>query len=90
MAHANGHTRPLTITPDDLSTTYGDSLVLTASYDGLVNNDTPASLTDQPTLYTNATRLSHVGSYAITASGAYDPDYTISYVAGASLSSRRR
>jgi hypothetical protein len=55
---------------------------LTASYSGLVNGDTAASLTVAPTLSTAATVASHVGSYAITASGAVDPDYTIAYVPG--------
>ena len=43
-----------------------------------------ASLTTQPTLTTTATASSHVAGspYAITASGAVDSDYTISYVAG--------
>ena len=38
----------------------------------------------QPTLSTTATATSHVSGspYSITASGAADPDYTISYVAG--------
>src|SRR5262249_22601811 len=73
---------PLTITADSKSMVYGASLpALTASYSGLVNNDTPASLTTPPTLAT-VPATSHVGSYAITASGAVDPDYTISYIAG--------
>ena len=56
---------------------------LTASYTGFVNGDTSASLTTQPTLTTTATASSHVRQpYAITASGAVDADYTISYVAG--------
>ena len=57
---------------------------LTASYTGFVNGDTSASLTTQPTLTTTATASSHVAGspYTITASGAVDADYTISYVAG--------
>ena len=54
---------------------------LTASYAGLVNGDTPASLSTAPTLST-VPASSHAGTYAITASGAVDADYTISYVAG--------
>ena len=64
---------------------YGGGLpALTASYSGFVNGDTAASLTTQPTLSTTATADSHVAGspYSITASGAVDPDYTISYVAG--------
>ena len=57
---------------------------LTASYSGFVNGDTSASLTTQPTLATTATASSHVAGnpYTITASGAVDTDYSISYVAG--------
>jgi hypothetical protein len=74
---------PLTITADDQSTVYGAALPsLTASYSGFVNGDTAASLATPPTLTTTATASSPVGSYAITASGAVDANYTISYVAG--------
>ena len=55
---------------------------LTASYSGFVDGDTSANLTTQPTLTTTATAGSQVGSYTITASGAVDPDYTISYASG--------
>ena len=55
---------------------------LSASFIGLVNGDTSASLTTQPTLATSAGSGSHVGSYAISASGAVDPDYAIGYVNG--------
>ena len=76
---------PLTITANNESKIYGASLpTLTASYSGFVNGDTPANLDTQPTLTTTATAGSHVagGPYTITASGAADPDYSISYVAG--------
>ncbi len=76
---------PLTITADDQTKVYGAALpTLTASYTGFVNGDTSASLTTQPTLATTATAASHVAGspYAITASGAVDTDYAISYVAG--------
>ena len=75
----------LIITANDQSKVYGAALpTLTASYSGLVNGDTSASLTTQPTLTTTATASSHVAGnpYTITASGAVDSDYTISYVAG--------
>ena len=72
----------LTITADDQTSTYGDAYpTLTASYSGFVNGDTAASLTTQPTLST-ASAGSGVGTYAIDASGAVDPNYTISYVPG--------
>src|SRR5204862_3797706 len=55
---------------------------LTASYTGFVNGDTSDALTVQPKISTMASRSSHRGTYPITASGAVDTDYTISYVAG--------
>jgi hypothetical protein len=74
---------PLTITADSKSMVYGGSLpTLTASYSGFVNGDTVASLTTAPTLSTAATAGSHVGGYAITASGAAAANYTITYVGG--------
>ena len=76
---------PLTITADNQSMVYGAALpALTASFSGFENGDTPASLSVQPTLSTTATAGSHVSGspYGITASGAADPDYTISYAAG--------
>ena len=75
----------LTITADNKTKAYGAALpTLTASYAGFVNGDTGASLTTQPTLSTTATATSTVAGspYTITASGAADPNYTISYVAG--------
>jgi len=74
---------PLTIKADDHTKIYGAPLpTVTASYVGFVNGDDPGSLGTRPTLSTTATAASHVGSYAITAAGAVDPDYTISYAAG--------
>jgi autotransporter-associated beta strand protein len=76
---------PLGITADNQTMVYGSGLpTLTASYSGFVNGDTPWGLAMQPTLSTTATAASDVlGSpYSITASGAVDPDYTISYVGG--------
>ncbi len=76
---------PLTITADGQTMVYGAALPsLTASYAGLVNGDTPASLNPLPTLSTTATASSHVSGspYSITASGAADSNYTIGYVPG--------
>ena len=64
---------------------YGAALpALTASYTGLAAGDTAASLTTPPTLSTTATASSPVvaGRYPITASGAVDPNYEISYAPG--------
>ena len=86
-------TAPLTITADNQTKVYGEALpTLTATYTGFVNGDTSASLTTPPTLTTTATATSHVAGspYAITASGAVDADYTISYVAGTLTVTPRR
>jgi hypothetical protein len=73
----------LTITADNKAKVYGSVLTaLTASYNGLVNGDTAASLTTLPSINTTATAASHVGSYAITASGAASSDYAINYLTG--------
>ncbi len=73
--------RSVTITAEDKSKPYGAALpALTVSYTGLVNGDTaPAT---PPTVTTTATASSPAGTYPITASGALDPNYTISYVDG--------
>ena len=74
---------PLTISADNQTKYYGAALpTLTASYTGLVNGDTSASLNTLPTLTTTATADSPVSSYTITPSGAIDPNYNISYVSG--------
>ena len=71
----------LTVTADNQAMVYGASLpVLTASYNGFVNGDSAVSLTTPPTLSTTATAASSVGTYPISAGGAADPDYSISYV----------
>ena len=75
----------LTVTADDQNKVYGAALpTLTVTYSGFVNGDTSASLTTQPALTTTATASSHVSGnpYAITASGAVDTNYSISYVGG--------
>jgi len=74
---------PLTIIADDQIKLYGNpNPILTASYSGLVNGDTPEQLAVAPTLTTTATDMSAPGSYPITATGASSPDYTITYVPG--------
>ena len=73
----------LNITAENKSKVYGAVLpALTASYSGFVNGDTAANLTTQAMLSTTATAASGVGTYSITASGAVDANYTISYTAG--------
>ena len=74
---------PLTITADDQSMVVGGMVPpLSASYSGLVNGDTAASLTTPPTLSTAVTSASPIGFYLIAPSGAVDPDYAINYVDG--------
>ena len=74
---------PLVIMANNQAKVYGQTNpALTVSYSGFVNRDTSANLTTLPTVTTTGTTASPVGSYPITASGAVDPNYTISYVAG--------
>lgn len=73
----------LVITADDKTINAGDPLPqLTASYSGFVNGDTAGSLGTPPTLSTTATTGSPAGTYPITASGAVDDAYAITYVTG--------
>lgn len=73
----------LTITAENKTRTYGAANpTLTASYSGLVNNDTSANLDTATILSTSATSESPVASYAITAAGAADANYTITQVNG--------
>jgi hypothetical protein len=75
---------PLTITADNKTMVFSAPLPpFTAGYSGFVNGDTPSSLTTPVVLSTTATSASPVGTYAITAGGATDSDYAITFVAGA-------
>ena len=71
----------LTITANSMSAFYGAAPALTASYNGLVNGDTVASLTVPPALAL-ATPDNGIGTYKISAAGAIDPNYTITDVSG--------
>ena len=74
---------PLTITANDTSKVYGAALpTFTAGYSGFLNGDTAASLDAPVTLGTTATASSPVGAYAITASGATDTNYAVTFVNG--------
>ncbi|MDR3493228.1 MAG: MBG domain-containing protein, partial [Ancalomicrobiaceae bacterium] len=75
----------LTITANDASALYGSPMpLLTASYSGFVNGETEASLTQAPTVVSSVSTTAGVGTYigALTASGAIDKNYLITYVAG--------
>jgi gliding motility-associated-like protein len=73
----------LTLIADNKSKFYGAvNPVLTASYTGFVNNETPAVLTAPSVLTTTAITLSAVGQYPITANGAKAFNYSINYING--------
>jgi len=74
---------PLTVTADNLIKLYGEpNPVLTVTYSGFVNGEGPEQLTTLPVVTTTATTTSAPGEYPITADGASDPNYTITYVPG--------
>ena len=71
----------LLITADNKSKAYGAALpTLTVSYTGLVNGNTAP--TTPPTISTTALATSNFGTYPITATGAVDANYTITYASG--------
>jgi lipopolysaccharide export system protein LptA len=76
---------PLTISADNQAITYGASVPTgSITYNGLVNGDSPASLTTQPTLTTTQSGVPNAGTYAdaYTVSGAASGNYTLSYIDG--------
>ncbi len=74
---------PLTIAANDASMVFGGPMpVLTLSYSGFVNGDTPASLKTPAGVGTAATASSPAGTYPITASGATSPNYAIVFQPG--------
>jgi hypothetical protein len=87
---ASDGTGALTITPAQLiitannqSVAYGSGLpVFTAGESGFVNGEGPPSLTTAPVCGSSATGSSPVGMYPITCTGAVNPNYAISYIAG--------
>jgi subtilisin-like proprotein convertase family protein len=75
--------KALTITANGASKIYGAPLpAFQATFNGFVNGDTPASLDSPVALATAATQNSDVGAYPITAAGAADANYAISFAAG--------
>ncbi len=81
---ANVSQWPLTITASSTSTPYGTSPGVTASYSAFPAGQSSSSLTTQPTCSSTVTATTGVGAYtgANTCSGAVDPNYAITYVAG--------
>ena len=74
---------PLTITASSGSMVYdGTPPAITAGYSAFANGDGPGSLSTAPACSTTATSSSPVGNYPSSCSGAADPNYTITYVAG--------
>lgn len=52
------------------------------TYEGLVAKDTEASLQNKPVVRTDATKTSELGTYTLEVTGAYSPNYTITYGSG--------
>jgi hypothetical protein len=74
---------PLIICADDQTVPVGGPIPrLTATYKGLVNNDTAASLITPVTITTTASAASPAGSYPITVSGARSLNYAIAFLSG--------
>jgi hypothetical protein len=73
----------LAIRANDATRAFGQpNSLLTASYAGFVNGDTPASLKTPVLLVAAASQFSQVGAYAIAAWGASSPDYAIALILG--------
>jgi hypothetical protein len=73
----------LTITANNATMTYGGSVpALGVAYSGFVNGDNASSLSTGPSVTTTATATSAAGPYPVTASGAVDPNYAITYQPG--------
>jgi len=73
----------LVVTADDAAKAYGAPLpTFAASYAGLVNGDTAASLVGSLTFDTAATDTSAVSTYAITPGGLSSPNYEVSFANG--------
>jgi hypothetical protein len=74
---------PLKITANNASKLSGQANPkFSASYSGLAAGDTAASLATQPSFSTAASTTSPARTYSVKVSGAVDPNYTITYVAG--------
>jgi gliding motility-associated-like protein len=75
--------KALTIKANNASIVYGAAIpAFTATYTGLVNGDTEASLTSPPTYSTTYTVGSSAGSYAVTPGGAASSNYSFTYSNG--------
>jgi filamentous hemagglutinin family protein len=73
----------LTVTGDNKSREYGDANpAFTVSYSGFKNGETSSVIDALATATSAADATSNAGTYAITASGATDNNYSFSYVNG--------
>ena len=73
----------LTATVADAERVYGEeNPTFTVSYTGFVNNETDAALTEKPTVTTEATKASAVGTYPITVKGGQAANYDLTTVDG--------
>jgi hypothetical protein len=74
---------PLTITANNTNRLYGAANpTFTAAYVGFVNGDDETALDTPVSLTTTATAASPAGNYPVTASGATDLNYTITFASG--------
>lgn len=76
--------RPLTVTPNSVSRKYGSANpTFQVSYSGFVNGDNQSLVTTSPTVTTDATKSSSVGTYTLTCSGGnVYKNYTLKYGVG--------
>jgi hypothetical protein len=80
---------PLTITAGSPSMIYNTTVpAITPSYHSFVNNESPASLTTQPTCTSTAPSSGAVGHYTTSCTGAVDANYSFSYVGGTLIISK--
>ncbi|NJS37566.1 MAG: S-layer family protein, partial [Brachymonas sp.] len=93
LQSASGTITPanLTITANSANMLQGQTVpLLTASYLGLVGNDTASNFGTPAVLNTAGSSTSPQGSYAIIPSGASSPNYIVSYVNGQLTIHQRR
>jgi hypothetical protein len=75
--------KALTIQTNPTAKVYGEALpVFSATGTGFVNGDTLGSLSGALSFATTVTTTSAPGSYLVTPSGVFSPNYSLSFVAG--------
>lgn len=74
---------PLTVTATDVTRSYGqDNPTFAVTYSGFLNDETVAVLKREPAATTTATKMSDVGTYAITVTGGESDNYELTAVSG--------